>query len=338
MTTSERGVRQETDRGEIPVGGENREKRLSGRQAARRFFLKLCGAALTAGVAAPVHAHFIEPYALDLTDHEVFLPDLPAACDGLRIAHLTDLHRGAPTPDIVLRQAITRAAAARPDLVVVTGDFVEHFASDARAVAGMLGELTPRYGIWGCLGNHDYREDADAVTADLEKHSALRMLRNGSAEIVPNLHLAAIEDTERGRPDGDAALADVPDGSALIFLTHNPKGVFHVTDRSCLALAGHTHGGQVVVPGFPPPTPSGMEGFPLIAGWGTFDRAQLYVSRGIGMSSLPIRFNCRPEVALVTLRRGDGPPKTGSDLTGRATRKVARVARKLWRKVGGHGA
>lgn len=318
---------------EIPPVSE--VARPSRRRAVQRMFLKLCGAALTAGVAAPVHARYIEPFALDVTRHEVFLPHLPKEYEGFVIAHLTDLHRGAPTPDSVIQQAITLAQAAQPDVVVVTGDFVERFPEDAEPVAKMLKTLTPRYGIWGCLGNHDYAIDAGLVTAHLEQHCTLKMLRNSATELAPGLWISAIDDIMYGQPDTKAALANVPEDASLIFLTHNPRGVLEVSKRSCVALAGHTHGGQVVLPGFPAPVPSGMNGFPMVAGWGVFGDANLYISRGVGMSSLPIRFNCRPEVALVTLRRGTEVPKTTSDLPGRAVRKAARVARKIWRHVRG---
>jgi predicted MPP superfamily phosphohydrolase len=98
-------------------------------------------------------------------------------------------------------------------------------------------------------------------------------------------------------------------------------------------LSGHTHGGQVRLPGLAARVPPDMTGFPLVDGWGLFDRARLYVNRGVGMTGIPLRFRCRPEVALITLRRGDGPPVTRPDLAERAFRKAKRVAQAVYRRV-----
>jgi predicted MPP superfamily phosphohydrolase len=303
------------------------------RAATRRLFLRLCGAALSVGIGGPVDARFVEPYAVETTRHDVFLPHLPTELDGLLVALLTDTHRGPVTPDEVIRQSVAVAAAWNPDLVLLTGDFVAAHPDDAGPMAAMLTPLKPGLGMWGCLGNHDYKVDADAVAAALEKGAGVRMLRNTGAKLADGLWIAGIEDTLKGKPDAASATAGIPEDAAAIFLTHNPTGVFGVTSRPWLAVAGHTHGGQILIPGVPPVLPSGMEGFPLIAGWGTFDRAHLYVSRGIGMTSLPLRFRCRPEVAVMTLHRGDAPPRTLPGLTGRALRKAARAARRAWHAI-----
>lgn len=278
------------------------------RKATRRMFLRLCGGVLGVSAAAPLEARCIEPYAIETTRHEVFLPDLPAEHDGLTVAQMTDLHRGRCTPDRTIRRAVTAAAAARPDIVVLTGDFVNRDPADAAPLARLLRPLQAPLGVWGCLGNHDYH-DPDHITAALEQGAGVRILRNASAPLAPGLWIAGIEDIVRGRPNSLAALAGVPEKEATVFLTHNPTGVWKVAARPYLVLSGHTHGGQICIPGLPPRVPPGMEGFPLIAGWGIFDRARLYVSRGVGMSMLPMRFACRPEVALITLRRGDAPPR-----------------------------
>ncbi len=270
---------------------------------------------------------------MQVTRHTVFLPDLPTALDGTTLAHLTDLHRGSVTPDGVIAQAVALAQAARPDLVVLTGDFVEASASDAHPLAKLLAPLADApLGVWGCLGNHDYG-DADAVTQMLADGANVKMLRNASDKLAPGLWIAGIEDTLHGKPDAQAALANIPANEAALFLTHNPVGVWNVSARSYLALAGHTHGGQIVVPGLPIPVAPGMDGFPLLAGWGTFDKTRLYVSRGVGMGGFPLRFRCRPEVALMTLRRGKGQPVTAPALGERAARKAMRTARRALRAL-----
>lgn len=309
-----------------PVPPTPQQKR---RAATRRLFLRLCGAATTVAVAAPVEARYIEPFAVEMTKHDAFLPHLPLDLDGMVVAHLTDVHRGPITPDAVIQQAIARTVAANPDLIIHTGDFVASHPDDATAFAKMLQPLAPRFGSWGCLGNHDYAIDADAIAKAMEA-GGVWMLRNTSAQAVNGLWLAGIEDTLRGRPDAKAALASVKQDAALLFLTHNPVGIWGASGRKCVAFAGHTHGGQILIPGLPTPMPPGMDGFPLVAGWGVFDQAGLYVSRGVGMGMAPLRFRCRPEVALVTLHRGEAAPFTRPGLAGRAARKAVRVAKRAY--------
>jgi len=298
------------------------------------MFLRLCGAALGAGVGAPLaEARCIEPYAIDVTRHEVFLPNLPPELDGVTVVQLTDLHRGRCTPDRTIRRAVRATVALRPDIVVLTGDFVNRDPADIDPLATLLRPLKARLGVWGCLGNHDYH-DAPRVVRTLEERAGVRMLRNRNAEIAPGLWMAGIEDTMRGHPNSRAALSGVPEGAATIFLTHNPVGVWKVNDRPDLVLAGHTHGGQVCLPGLPPRFPPGMEGFPQIAGWGVFDQAKLYISRGVGMTMLPLRFNCPPELAHFTLRRGTAAPRRISGASGRAVDTVIHAARAVAHRLG----
>ncbi len=310
-------------------------KPLTGRPT-RRALLRLVCTAFGAGMALPVDARYIEPYALEITRHEVPLPDLPPALDGLRLVHLTDLHQGPVTPREVIADALRATKALRPDAVMITGDFVHRHWGDACPLARLLAGLAPPLGVWGCLGNHDY-SSASRITSALAS-GGVRMLRNAAAPLAPGLWVAGIEDTLRGRPDAGAAMAPVPRGAAAVFLTHNPVGVFACDRYPWLVLAGHTHGGQIRIPGVPPRFPPGMDGFPYIAGWGVFDRARLYISRGVGMGGVPFRFRCRPELACITLRRGDGPPRAAGGLASRALDGGIRLARrceKMARRAGG---
>ncbi len=301
----------------------------------RRTFLRTLMTLAGAGAAAGAQARWVEPHLLDVSRHDVFLPDLPPALDGLRVAHLTDLHRGPITPDDVLVRALAAARDLSPDAVMLTGDFVHGHHRDAAPLARLIAEsgLSPRRGLWGCLGNHDYSSSADEVTRALADGAGVRMLRNEAAELAPGLWVAGIEDTLRGRPDPAKAVAAIPPATAAVYLTHNPVGVFGVDTRPWLVLAGHTHGGQIVLPGLPPHFPPGMDGFPLIAGWGVFDRARLYVNRGVGMGMVPLRLNCRPEVALFTLHRGDALPGREPGLAVRALCRARSVAGKVKSRI-----
>jgi uncharacterized protein len=279
------------------VPQSNAPSRNTRREAPRRVFLKLCVGAAAATLAEGL----TEPFTVQPTRFELTLPGLPPALDGLKVAQLTDPHRGNLTPDAVIQAAVRHIAAWQPDLVVLTGDYVRWDPADTLPFARFLEPLRPRLGLVGILGNHDY-QDPHRVARILSETAGVQMLRNASAELAPGLFVAGIEDTWQGAPDPAKALQKVPGDAGLLFLTHNPVGVRCVTDRVCLALAGHTHGGQFRVPGIPPHFPPGMEGFSQIDGWGSYDKARLYVSRGVGCTAYPIRINCPPEVTLFVLR------------------------------------
>lgn len=270
------------------------------RKLSRRGLLQLG----VGGAAAAVFAEaLVEPFTVETVSMEVHLPHLPPDLDGFKVAQLTDPHRGNLTPDAVIRDAVRKTVAFNPDVVVLTGDYVRWDVADATPMAKMLTPLQPHFGMLGVLGNHDYLYP-DAIARKLTELAGVRMLRNGACELAPGLWVAGIEDTLKGLPDTTKALKTVPHDAALLFLTHNPIGVREVQDRACVALAGHTHGGQVRAPGFKPHLPPGMEGFTQIEGWGSYGKARLYVSRGIGCTAYPMRINCPPELTLLTLRTG----------------------------------
>lgn len=253
-------------------------------------------------IAVPTAAALAEPYNLQVTNHEVKMPHLPTAFDGLRVAHLTDLHRGALTPDHTILEAVRRTQQLQPDLVVLTGDFVHGHDRDAEPLARMLALLTPRLGLWACLGNHDYGTSAEKVTDALERHAKVRVLRNEAQEVLPGFWVAGVEDRFKGFPTVMPFASRVPENAACLFLVHQPPGIDLVEDRPWVALSGHTHGGQIRVGKRALHLPGGMEGFPLYQGWGDFGKARLFVSRGIGNTGFPMRFSCTPELAIHHLR------------------------------------
>ena len=264
----------------------------------RRRFLRIGGSLLI----VPAGAALAEPYSLDVTRHDVPAPGLPAALTGLRVAHLTDLHYGRTTPVSILKETVRRTSLLAPDLIVLTGDYVTGSWKHAEPLAKLLAGLKPRLGMWACLGNHDYVTSSFRVVRALEEVGGVRVLRNDAAEVAPGLWVVGVEDHLRGVPSLAPFASRIPENAACLFLVHEPPGVAMVEDRPWVALSGHTHGGQVRLGGRALHLPPGMKGFPLSAGWGTFGKARLFVSRGIGNPGLPVRLNCAPELALHTLR------------------------------------
>jgi predicted MPP superfamily phosphohydrolase len=239
------------------------------------------------------------------TEHRVAVPNLPEALCGLRIVHLTDLHRCHLTPDRLLRHAIALANAACPDLVVLTGDFVTRDPADIEPCASLLAPLRARLGVYAVLGNHDYYTDARAVERMLTR-LGIQVLVNRSA-CVEGLYLVGLDDDRHGQPDIARAFSDVPPGAPILAMAHNPAFAERLAERDCIVLSGHTHGGQVHLPVLTAREVRRIGAKHYRAGWFQVGKARLYVNRGLGHVGIPLRLFCRPEVAVFTLEPAASP-------------------------------
>lgn len=278
----------------------------------RRTFLKWSVRAAAASiVGSGVYAGYIEPHRVRVTRLAVAVPQLPAAWRGLRVAHLTDLHRGAVVSRAYLAECIAAANAAPPDLIALTGDYLtdhgdgqQQVRAYVRDVAECVAQARARYGVFASLGNHDHWFDAEYVT-DALREAGATVLRNENRSVTVNgaaLPVVGLGDLWTEPPEFVRAFAGVGEGFALV-LMHNPDS-FHEWRQpgSQLILSGHTHGGQVNVPLFGPPVVPSRYG-PLYAqGWFRRGDAQMYVSRGVGMISPAVRFNCAPELPVFELQ------------------------------------
>jgi predicted MPP superfamily phosphohydrolase len=240
-----------------------------------------------------------ERHRLGLTEASLPVSGLATALDGLRIAFLTDIHHSALVPADDVAAAVTLALASRPDLIVLGGDYVT-FGDRAFVgpVAELLAPLAAPYGVFAILGNHDDDKDMPAALTRrgfvVLKDLRTRMLVRGEP-----LELAGIRFWTR-RPAAIARVLKGADATTLL-LAHDPR---RLTEAAALGipavLSGHTHGGQIVLPGI---GAIAKARFPIIAGLGRRENTRIFVSRGIGTVYVPARINCPPEVAIVTLRR-----------------------------------
>jgi len=289
------------------------------RPVSRRRFLKagLYGAAALALYAGEVERHWTEVTHLDIA-----LPRLPRAFDGMRIAQLSDIHLEKFTEPFYLRHAVHKVNQMQPEAVFLTGDYVsEGFVSNAfaRRAAWTCGSILSKLeckSVYAILGNHDVAVGEREVTAALRGHG-ITVLRNASLPIERSggrFWLAGIDDPVWGHPYPELAIPpairNIPD-EPVVLLCHAPDYADDLLADPIgkaigLMLSGHTHGGQVRVPGLGAVALPEM-GKKYIQGSFRLGNMQLYVNRGLGTVGLPFRFNCPPEITLFTLRAGQVP-------------------------------
>lgn len=269
--------------------------------------LTLLGAA---GAALGLYATHIEPRWLRIVRLRLAVPGLPSAFDGYRLVHVADTHLGVRINNRRLPGLIEAIQAEHPDLIAITGDFVTGQGGDLMALCAPLSALHAPDGVWGCLGNHDYAAAPRLVRAAVER-GQVRLLVNAHHTVWrgdQSLIIAGVDDVLHGQPDLGAALAGAPQAPAIL-LAHEPDyaRIAAVEPRVTLMLAGHTHGGQVRLPGIGALLlprlghlyPSGMYQIGTMA---------LYVTQGAATGRFVIRFNCRPEIAVITLAAAPEQP------------------------------
>jgi uncharacterized protein len=281
------------------------------RRLSRRRFLGL--AAALGGVALVADSVLLEPNRPELVRKEIVLSRWPAALDNYRIALLSDFHYDSVFSVHPLRAAIPIVNGLQPDLIVLTGDFVSEpslgrnrrkAAYAAEPCAGLLRQMKAPHGLWAVMGNHDAVTDPDLIK-EILRATGIRVLSNQSVPMeqsASRFWLSGVADVLEGSSDLDATLAQVPGDEATILLAHEPDYADYVAKRPIdLQLSGHTHGGQVRLP-FLPPLYEPPLARKYIAGLYKVGPLTLYTNRGLGTIGLPIRFDCPPEVTLITLR------------------------------------
>jgi uncharacterized protein len=272
----------------------------------RRSFLK--GAALigAAGAVGGFPRPAAAQHPMPVPEHVTFdVPGLDPAHEGLRVAQLSDLHVGPRTPAAVIRAAIAEANAFRPDLVVLTGDYLCHDRREVLAMREQLGGLAaPTFAV---LGNHDVWTDPAGATQALRGHG-YEVLENAWTTIQLRgapLPIVGVGDRLTGHEDVELATRGLPGLRTPLVLAHAPRSAdtLRRLGRPLVCLSGHTHGGQINVPLLTPFLLQGVAREPYLRGAYRVGDVSLYVNRGIGMSGIRVRINSSPELTLSTLRR-----------------------------------
>ena len=267
-----------------------------------------------------VYGVAVEPrVVLDVQRREAVLPRLPAELDGTEVAVLSDLQVGMWWANTAMvERAVEHVVERDPDAVLLAGDFLYGRSPDppvqVREVLRLLGPLLDSgIPLFAVLGNHDYATGAaDEVAAALEQRG-VEVLRNDAAPVhLPDapgpLYVVGLGPADLGRSHPEPALAQVPDDAPRVVLMHNPTGFPALPPRSApLALAGHTHCGQVALPGAEPWSYLGLSGEEARVAEGFAPRGygaqgnRLFVTCGLGFSTLPVRINAPPQVVFFEL-------------------------------------
>lgn len=253
---------------------------------------------------------------------QIRLARLPEAFHGFRIAQITDIHFGPYMDRAGLERSVRLGQAFQPDLIALTGDFVSHpfrqrngweGAKNAEPCADVFARWKG-VPIIAVLGNHDHWNNAQMVAGALAERG-IRVLRNEAETIErggQKLWVAGIDDALEGKADLSQSIARIPRRDATILLAHEPDFADYAARFPVdLQLSGHSHGGQVRLPGVGPIILPGMA-HKYHTGLNRVAQLQVYTSRGIGVINPPVRLNCLPEVTLITLLKDTGKAEVGA--------------------------
>jgi predicted MPP superfamily phosphohydrolase len=246
-----------------------------------------------------VHGYAVERHRLSVVRTDLPMRGLGPALDGLRIGYVTDLHHSEFVDLDDIERAVVLVAAEHPDLLLLGGDYVSYGdVRYAEPCAEALAVLSAPLGVFAVLGNHD----DDRYVPDALRRRGIAVLRDETTTVTKGgdkLQLTGIRFWTR--LESDIARAIGPRSAPVLLAAHDPRRIAEAAALGVAGvLSGHTHGGQIVVPGI---GALAARKFPVAAGRLTRNGSEMFVSRGVGTVILPIRINCPPEVNVVTLRR-----------------------------------
>ena len=265
----------------------------------RRIVAALVLAALVLFFA---YSLWIEPFRVEVVHTSV----QGNVATPLKIAQLSDLHtHGVGARE---RRVLDILDDEKPDVIVITGDSLGGYGGTYGMVQEVFQQLHAPLGVWVVRGNFENWKPVQHEHA-FYASAGVHLLLNSGTLLRKDVWLAGVDDPYTGKPSIEGALTGAPTGIYEILLFHSPAYFDRVVGRVDLCLAGHTHGGQVRPPFLQPLwLPKGC--WPYVQGWyqGKGNTSKMYVNRGLGMSILPLRFNSRPEVTILTVEPETKPP------------------------------
>jgi uncharacterized protein len=273
------------------------------RNAPMKRFLKFLTIGFLILVCAIFYVRKIEPNWVDITQVAVTIPQLGAEFEGYKIVQITDVHADNWMNADRLSRLVTTINQQAPDLIALTGDYVTKGAEEFAPTLQALDGLKAKDAVLAVLGNHDQWTDPALLTRALQ-NAQVEVLKNAIHTVqrgTARLNIAGVGDVWSGQADLATVVQQMPAAGPAIMLAHEPDFADDTaaTGRFSLQLSGHSHGGQVHLPLVPRVVPRLAEKYPS----GRYQVGELvqYTSRGVGMVHPRIRFNCRPEVTVLTL-------------------------------------
>jgi predicted MPP superfamily phosphohydrolase len=269
-----------------------------------RTALSAFGSLAVFGGLLASYASTIEPHWTEVVHLTLALPRLPRRLDGLTLVQISDLHAGDYADAAKLRRFVAMTNALQADVAVVTGDMFQSTAEEAQVCARELSALRAPLGVFAIMGNHERRLPPEEGEEPFRR-AGLTVLANAAHQVAvdgASLWMVGIDDVTMRRSDMAQALDGVPEAACKVLLVHEPdfadRAAQHPID---LQLSGHTHGGQIRLPGIGPLLlPVLGRKYPM--GLYHVRDTWVYTNRGLGVNRPPMRLNCRPEITLFTLR------------------------------------
>lgn len=265
----------------------------------RRDLLRGLGAVgLGTLTGATAHGFLYARHRIQLTREDLPIAGWPEALGGLRVGFLSDLHRSTTVSHGMIETAVSVLMSEKPDLIILGGDYVTN--RDRRFVqpaADALAGLSAKEGVYAVLGNHDDERDVTGALTTL----GFSVLRDARTQITirgETVDLAGLRYWTHRVADITRVIRGA--SANLILIAHTPKRLAEAAALSIpLMLSGHTHGGQIVLPGL---GALAAREFPVVSGSTRRENTTVFVTRGVGTVYVPVRINCPPEVAVLTLR------------------------------------
>jgi predicted MPP superfamily phosphohydrolase len=269
----------------------------------RRKFLKsviygAAGAGLV--ISYPI---FSEKFVVNINHYKIYLPNLPKEFTDFKILQLTDLHYGFMLPDIIVHHIIKEANTSEKDIIICTGDYVNSKSTreEIDYIWSMLCNLKSPQGVYSVLGNHDHKADEERSIYWLEKSG--QNLRHKTIPIVKNgerIWIGGSGDLRTDVPKIDETFGGIKESEFKILLAHNPDTADSEFETKIdLIISGHTHGGQISIPFLSPIV--NVKNKRYIKGLIKTKDTNLFICKGIGCTTIPFRFNCPPEIAILHL-------------------------------------
>jgi predicted MPP superfamily phosphohydrolase len=273
----------------------------------RRRFLRAVGSSFGAAAAVGVYTWRVEPHWLEIVRRRLTVRGLPASLAGRTLVQLSDVHVGPRVDDEYVLATFRRVADLRPDIVVLTGDFVSYHTNVFSQLASVYRHFpTGRIGTVAILGNHDYgpawrHPELAARLVETVQPFGITVLRNQVCDLG-GLQIAGLDDLWANQFRPETAFAQLDPRRASIVLSHNPDTVDEPAWQNYEGwiLSGHTHGGQCKPPFLPPPLLPVRNRRYTAGEFALTGNRRLYISRGVG-HLLHVRFNVRPEVTVFEL-------------------------------------